>query len=77
MKMYEVTYDSGGRIRSIGKIDTRWIADLAHPPDGVLYTETLPEGSDIPRQYKIQNGVFVDAPEETKEDKTEEEVTYP
>ena len=75
--MYEVTYAPDGVIQSIGKIDTRWVTDLEHPPDGVLYTETLPEGNNIPQQYKIQNGVFVDAPEETAEDKTEEEVTYP
>ena len=68
--MYVTTYKADGTITSIGKVSDSFPVDREHPPDGLLYTDEIPD--------KIQNGEFVYSPQPpTTEDKTEEEeVTY-
>lgn len=76
--MYEVTYDSDGSIRSIGKINMRYLKDPEHPPEGVLYTDTIPEGMETAQSYKVQNGELVYSPREVvfNDEPEEEEITY-
>lgn len=76
--MYVTTYKADGAITSIGKVSDSFPVDREHPPDGLLYTDEIPDGRGIILQYKIQNGEFVYSPQPTTtEDKTEEEeVTY-
>lgn len=76
--MYVTTYKADGTITSIGKVNDSFPVDREHPPDGLLYTDEIPDGRGIIRQYRIQNGEFVYSPQSTTtEDKTEEEeVTY-
>ena len=67
-----------GRAQFIGKVNDSFPVDREHPPDGLLYTDEIPDGRGIILQYRIQNGEFVYSPQPTTtEDKTEEEeVTY-
>lgn len=76
--MYVTTYKADGTITSIGKVNNSFPVDREHPPDGLLYTDEIPDGRDIILKYRIQNGEFVYSPQSTTtEDKTEEEeVTY-
>lgn len=76
--MYVTTYKADGTITSIGKVNDSFPVDREHPPDGLLYTDEIPDGRGIILQYKIQNGEFVYSPQPTTtKDKTEEEeVTY-
>lgn len=75
----DTTYEPDGTITSIGKVSDSFPVDYEHPPDGLLYTDEIPEGRGIILNYIIQNGEFVYSPRTTeREDKTEEEeVTYP
>ena len=58
--MYMITYKEDGTIMSVGSVDPAYNATPA--PDGVLYTENIPDGRPFLRTYKVQNGQLVYSP---------------
>ena len=56
--MYVTTYKADGTITSIGKVSDSFPVNREHPPDGLLYTDEIPDGRGIILQYKIQNGEY-------------------
>lgn len=51
--MYVTTYKADGTITSIGKVNDSFPVDREHPPDGLLYTDEIPDGRGIILQYRI------------------------
>lgn len=55
--MYVTTYKADGTITSIGKVNDSFPVDREHPPDGLLYTDEIPDGRGIicSIEFKMEN----------------------